>query len=94
MLPEAFKLVTYHSLTKSTDERMIIDFHSVASVMEGRPSGLITSYLCLSLRLEQSWNDCIYGLCTLFKEEAEKVTVLQHVLCMYLPKSICSGHRE
>lgn len=32
--------------------------------------------LFLSLWLEQSWNNCKFDLCTLFKEEAERVTAI------------------
>lgn len=74
MLHDAFKLLACHYLTENTEKSMVTVFLNVASLVESRSwplsSVLVTSYLWL----EQSWDDCKFHLCTLFKEEAERVT--------------------
>lgn len=78
MLHEAFKFITCHYLTDSTEKRMIIVIPNVASLVEGRhwclSSVLATTHPCLWL--EHNWNDCKFGICTLVKEEPQRTTAI------------------
>ena len=87
MLHEAFNNSMLLLDEVGTQRRTIMVFPTAASVVEvtpwSLPSVLLISSPCSSKSFfEQIWNHCRFGLCILFKEEAE------NVLCMHLPKSI------
>lgn len=108
MLHEAFKLLTCHSLPKSTEKRMIMTFPIVASAVENQ-----------TLKACSLWQTLVPSLCfghILFlflwafgfnrarmngnlasawsRKRKREWLLLQHEQQLNLPKSICSGHRE